>query len=335
MFMTYESILLDLKNKNYAPIYFLMGEETYFIDQITDYVARHVLKDSEKDFNQSVLYGKDVDIATVINTAKRFPMMAQHQVVIVKEAQNIRNIDDLVYYAQNPLKSTLLVINYKYKTLDKRKKLYKILEKSGVLFEAKKLYEDKVPDWISKYLGASKYQIQPTAALLLTEFLGTDLSKISKELDKLMLVLPVGEKIINLAHIEDNIGISKDYNNFELQKALVKKDNLKAFRIVEHFAHNQKDNPLTVTLSMLYSFFNKLIVYYFLPDKSKQSVAAALRINPFFVTDYQYAAKIFPVKKSVEVISLLRSYDLKSKGVGNVSSTPGDLLKELVYKIMH
>lgn len=333
--MTFESILLDLKNKKYSPIYFLMGEESYFIDKITDYIAHHVLSETEKDFNQTILYGKDVDIATVINSAKRFPMMSQYQVVIVKEAQNIRNIDDLIYYAQNPLKSTLLVVNYKYKTLDKRKKLYKTLDKTCVLFDAKKLYDDKVPDWITKYLSMKKYQIQPTAALLLTEFLGTDLSKISKELDKLMLVLPDGEKMINSDHIEENIGISKDYNNFELQKALVKRDHLKVYRIIDHFAHNQKDNPLTVTLSILFMFYNKLVIYYFLPDKSKQSVAAALRINPFFVQDYQYAAKIYPVKKSVEIISLLRKCDLQSKGVGNISASPGDLLKELVYKILH
>lgn len=333
--MTFESILLDLKNKKYSPIYFLMGEESYFIDKITDYIAHHVLSETEKDFNQTILYGKDVDIATVINSAKRFPMMSQYQVVIVKEAQNIRNIDDLIYYAQNPLKSTILVVNYKYKTLDKRKKLYKTLDKTCVLFDAKKLYDDKVPDWITKYLSMKKYQIQPTAALLLTEFLGTDLSKISKELDKLMLVLPDGEKMINSDHIEENIGISKDYNNFELQKALVKRDHLKVYRIVDHFAHNQKDNPLTVTLSILFMFFNKLVIYYFLPDKSKQAVAAALRINPFFVQDYQYAAKIYPVKKSVEIISLLRKCDLQSKGVGNISTSPGDLLKELVYKILH
>ncbi len=333
--MTFESILQDLKNKKYSPVYFLMGDESYFIDQITDYIAAKVLTETEKDFNQTVLYGKDVDAAAVINAAKRFPMMSQHQVIIVKEAQNIRNIEDLVYYAQAPLESTLLVINYRYKTLDKRKKLYKTVEKKGVLFESKKLYDDKVPDWITKYLSSKKHQIQPTGALLLTDFLGNNLNKIAKELDKLMLVLPEGEKLITPAHIEENIGISKDYNNIELQKALTKKDHLKAFRIVDHFAQNQKENPLPVTMAMLYMFFNKLIVYYFLQDKSKMSVASALKINPYFVSDYMQAAKVFPVKKSVEIISLLRVYDLKSKGVGNISATPGDLLKELVYKILH
>ncbi len=333
--MTFESILQDLKNKKYSPVYFLMGDESYFIDQITDYIANNVLEESEKAFNQTVLYGKDVDAAAVINAAKRFPMMSEHQVIIVKEAQNIRNIDDLQYYVQNPLNSTLLVINYKYKKLDKRKKLYKEVDKKGVLFEAKKLYEDKVPDWITKFLKSKGFQIQPTAALLLTEFLGTELSKIAMELEKLMLTVPAGEKLITPVHIEENIGISKDFNNIELQNALIKKDHLKAFRIVEHFARNQKNNPLVVTLGMLFSFFNKITVYYFLQDKSKMSVASALKINPYFVADYQRAAKTFPVKKSVEVISLLREYDLKSKGVGNVSTPPGELLKELVYKILN
>lgn len=333
--MTFESIVQDLKNKKYAPIYFLMGDESYFIDKITDYIANNILKEEEKAFNQTILYGKDVDAAAVINTAKRFPMMSEHQVVIVKEAQNIRNIEDLQYYVQNPLNSTLLVINYKYKKLDKRKKLYKEVDKKGVLFESKKLYEDKVPDWITKYLKTRGLEIQPTAALLLTEFLGAELSKISMELEKLILTLPPGEKLITPLHIEENIGISKDFNNIELQNALIKKDHLKAYRIVDHFAQNQKNNPLVVTLGMLYAFFNKIIVYYFLQDKTSGSVASALRINPYFVKDYQRAAKIFPVKKAVEVVSLLREYDLKSKGVGNASTPPGELLKELVYKILN
>ena len=333
--MTFDSILSDLKQKKYYPIYFLMGDESYFIDQITDFIAKNVLNETDKAFNQSVLYGKDVDIASVINAAKRFPMVAEHQVIIVKEAQNIAKIEDLVYYAENPLNSTLLVINYKYKKLDKRKKLYKALEKDAVLFEAKKLYEDKVPDWITKYLKNKQLEIQPTGALLLTEFLGVDLSKIAMELDKLVITLPPGEKLITPSHIEENIGISKDFNTIELQKALVKRDRLKTYRIIDHFAQNQKSNPFPVTMAMLYSFFNKTLVYYFLPDKSKMAVANALKINPYFVSDYQYAAKVFPPRKAVEIIAYLREYDLKSKGVGSLSATPGDLLKELAYKILN
>lgn len=333
--MTFDSILNDLKNKKYAPIYFLMGDESYFIDKITDYIAANVLNETDKAFNQSVLYGKDVDIASVINAAKRFPMMAEHQVIVVKEAQNINKIEDLVYYAENPLKSTVLVLNYKYKKLDKRKKLYKILDKKAVLFEAKKLYDNQVPDWITKYLKAKQIDIQPTGSLMLTEFLGSDLSKIAMELDKLIITLPKGEKMISPAHIEENIGISKDFNNMELQKALVKRDHLKAYRIADHFAQNQKNNPFPVTIAMLYGFFNKILVYYFLKDKSKMSVAGALKINPYFVAEYQMAAKVFPPKKAVDVISYLREYDLKSKGVGSLSASPGDLLKELIFKILN
>jgi DNA polymerase III subunit delta len=333
--MTFESILTDLRNKKYAPIYFLMGDESYFIDQISDYISKNVLSETDKAFNQSVLYGKDVEIAAVINAAKRFPMMSEYQVIIVREAQNINKIEDLIYYAENPLKSTILVINYKYKKLDKRKKLYNALEKVGVLFESKKLYDNKVPDWITKYLKAKGLEIQPTGALLLTEFLGADLSKISMELDKLIITLPQGEKLITPSHIEENIGISKDYNNLELQKALIKRDHLKVYRIVDHFANNQKNNPFPVTIAMLYGFFNKVLVYYFLTDKSKMAVATALKINPFFVADYQVAARNYPPKKAVDVISYLREYDLKSKGVGSLSATPGDLLKELVFKIMN
>ncbi len=333
--MTFESILSDLKQKKYAPIYFLMGDESYFIDKLTDYIAANVLKEEEKAFNQTVLYGKDVDIAGVVNAAKRYPMMAPNQVIIVKEAQNITSIDDLVYYAERPLKSTLLVINYKYKTLDKRKKLYKVLEKDAILFESKKLYDDKVPDWITKYCQSVGFSIQPTAALLLTEFLGSDLNKIAMEIDKLIISMASGEKLITSVHIEENIGISKDFNNIELQNALVRRDHLKAYRIVDHFARNQRDNPLMVTIAMLFGFFNKVIVYHKLPDKSKMSVAAALKINPYFVPEYQKAASRFSFEKSSEIISQLRLYDLKSKGVGNLSASPGDLLKELVFKILN
>lgn len=333
--MTFDSILADLKAKKYSPIYFLMGDESYFIDRITDYIAQNVLTETEKAFNQMVLYGKDVEIGEVIDSAKRFPMMAPNQVIIVREAQNIRNIDDLIYYVRSPLKSTILVINYKYKTLDKRKKLYTELSQHAILFESKKLYEDKIPDWITKYLKSKGLEIQPTAALMITEFLGNDLCKVANELDKLILTLPKGENLVTPNHIEENIGISKEYNNIELQNALVKGDHLKAFRIANHFAHDQKNNPFVVTIGVLYSFFNKVLVYYFLPDKSKQSVAAALKINPFFVSDYQQAAKKFPPKKAVEIISCLREYDLKSKGVNNISAEPGDLLKELIYKILN
>ncbi len=260
--------------------------------------------------------------------------MSEYQVIIVREAQNIKNIDDLVYYLSNPLKSTLLVINYKYRKLDKRKKLYKELEKKAVLFESDKLYESKIPDWIAQLLAVKGYKIQPPAALLLTEFLGNDLQKIEMELDKLVINIPETEKTINTTHIEENIGISKEFNNYELQKALVEKDALKAFRIVDYFGGNQKNNPITVTLTSLYFFFNKVFLYSVLKDKSKQSVSENLKINSFFIPEYQKAARVFPTKETVQVIHWLRDYDLRSKGVESLSATPHDLLKELIYKIL-
>jgi len=332
--MTYESIIADLKQKKYAPVYFLTGDEPYYIDLISDFIADHVLQESEKAFNQTILYGKDVEMSYITDSARRFPMMSQYQVIIVREAQNIRDIDNLIYYVTKPLKSTVLVINYKNKKLDKRKKLYKEIEKNGILFESNRLYEDKIPDWITRYLKEKGYGIQPPAAILLTEFLGNDLGKIVMELEKLMITLPDDQKMINAAHIEKNIGISKDFNNIELQKAIVKKDALKAFRIVDYFASNDKNNPMVLTLASLYFFFNKLFIYSILKDKSKQSIAENLKINPYFVSDYQQAARVFPVEKTVKIIGWLREYDLKSKGVNNLSATSGDLLKELVYKIM-
>ncbi len=334
--MSFEQIISDLKNKIYKPIYFLSGEEAYFIDLITKYIHDNVLTDAEKSFNQTVLYGKDTEIATVINTAKRFPMMANYQVVIVKEAQNINNIDDLIHYANAPLKSTILVINYKYKPLDKRKKLYKAIQENGILFESKKLYDNEVPAWINAYLKNRNRTIDPSAGMLLNEYLGNDLSKIANELDKLIITLPEREFNITTSHIERNIGISKDYNNFELHKALTQRNVLKANRIVNYFTHNQKDNPFTMTIATLYHFYSKVLTYHFIKNKSdKKNVAVSLKVNPYFVGDYEKAAKQYNPKKTVEIISLLREYDLKSKGSNNVSTSDGELLKELVYKILH
>jgi DNA polymerase-3 subunit delta len=334
--MTFEQIISDLKNKIYKPIYFLSGEESYFIDLITKYIQDNALSENEKAFNQTIIYGKDVEIAAVINSAKRYPMMANYQVVIVKEAQNIKEIDDLVHYALNPLKSTILVINYKYKTLDKRKKLYKAINDNGVLFESKKLYDNEIPGWINAYLKKKNRTIDPSAGMLITEYLGNDLGKIANELEKLIITLPSGETNITALHIEKNIGISKDYNNFELNKALTQKNVLKANRIINHFANNPKDNPLVVTISMLYSFFSKVLVYHFIKNKTnKQEVAATLKVNPFFITDYEKAAKQYTPKKVVEIIEQLRKYDLRSKGLNSENTPHGELLKELVYKIIH
>lgn len=325
----------DLEKRIFSPVYFLSGEEPYFIDKISDYIEKNLLDDSEKAFNQVVIYGGDTDIANVINTSKKYPMISKYQVVILKEAQNIKNIDDLVYYAEAPLKSTILVINYKYRKLDKRKKLFAALNNNGVVFESDKLYDSQIPEWITGYLKEKGYDIQPEASVLLAEYLGNDLGKIVNELEKLRITLPENDKIINNLHIERNIGISKDYNNFELQSAIISKDVLKANRIINYFDKNPKNNPITLTLTSLYFFFTKVLVFQSLKDKSKGSVAAALKINPYFVQDYQRASRNYPPERVRNIISLLREYDLKSKGFGSLSATHGDLLKELIYKILH
>ena len=324
----------DLVARKFKPIYFLMGDESYYIDKICDYISDHVLSEAERDFNQTVLYGRDIDAGLIDNAARRFPMMSEYQVILVKEAQEIKKLDDLVYYATKPSVKTILVICYKYGTYDKRKKFFKAVEASGVIFESKKLYDNQVPAWITQYLKDRNYQIDVVTATLLTDFLGSDLSKVANELDKLCIMLPVGTRITP-DHIEKNIGISKDYNNFELQKAVGLKDVLKANRIVDYFGKNQKDNPIVVTINSLFSYFNKILTYHFLKDKSAATVASSLQINPYFVKDYEATAKRYDTRKTVQVISLLREFDAKSKGVGNVSADSGDLLKELVFKIMH
>ena len=327
-------IVADIKRKNIKPIYFLMGEEPYYIDQISDFIEKNILDESEKGFNQQVMYGRDVTIEDIISAAKRYPIMAERQVIIVKEAQDLsRNIENLVFYAENPQPSTVLVFNYKYKTLDKRKKLHKVISKSGLIFESKKLYENQVSDWIRRVLSVKKYQIEPKAALMLIEFLGTDLSKISNELNKLMLILSEGS-IINDKHIEENIGISKDFNNFELRKAVGEKNTLRANRIINYFSENSKNNPLVVTISLLNTFFTQLLFFHGLLDKSKKSVALALGINPYFVDEYFLAARNYPIQKVTSIISFLRDADVKSKGVG-ANQSQEDILKELLFKILH
>ncbi|MDB0602550.1 DNA polymerase III subunit delta [Tenacibaculum maritimum] len=330
-----EHIVNDLKNGIVKPIYFLMGEEPYYIDKISTYIETHILEASEKGFNQVVMYGRDVSIDEIVASAKRYPMMAEKQVLIVKEAQDLsRTIDKLESYAENPQATTVLVLNYKYKKLDKRKKVYKAIAKNGVVFESKKLYENQVSDWIRKVLGAKKYQIEPKAAQMLVEFLGTDLSKINNELEKLISVLPA-VTIISPVHIEENIGISKDFNNFELRKSVGQKEVLKANRIINYFAQNPKNNPLVMTISLLNSFFTQLLMYHGLKDKSKASVAKNLGVNPYFVGDYVTAANNYPMRKVSQIIALLREADVKSKGVGANGMPQADILKELLFRILH
>ncbi|GAA4270421.1 DNA polymerase III subunit delta [Hyunsoonleella aestuarii] len=330
-----KQLVIDIKNRNLKPIYFLMGEESYYIDKISSFIEENVLSEEERGFNQMVLYGRDVTVEDIIGNAKRYPMMAEYQVVIVKEAQDLsRTIEKLASYANNPQPTTVLVINYKYKKIDKRKGLYKSIKKVGIVYESKKLYENQVADWIRRVLSPKKYTISPKAAQMLVEFLGTDLSKINNELEKLQIILPEGSQITPEL-IEENIGISKDFNNFELRKAIGDRNSFKAYQIVKYFSENPKDNPMVVTVSLLFNFFSQLLHFHGLSDKSPRSVASALKINPYFVSEYIQAAKNYPMRKVSNVVSILREFDVKGKGVGSNSASQGDLLKELMVKILN
>ena len=333
---TYEEIARELKNRIYKPVYYLMGEESYYIDRISEYIAQTVLNENEKEFNQTIVYGADTDIATVINAAKRYPMMSKYQVVIVKEAQNIKNIKELVYYLQKPLDSTILVLCHKHGTLDRRKKLAAEIEKVGVLFESKKIKDAQLPGFISSYLKRRSVEIEPKASEMMAEFVGADLSRMAGELEKLIITLPRGQKRITPEQIERNIGISKDYNNFELRNALVAKDVFKANQIIKYFEENPKTNPLQMTLSVLFNFFSNLMLAYYAPDKSEQGIANQLGLkSPWQSKDYMAAMRKYSGVKVMQIIGEIRYCDAKSKGVGNPSLEDGDLLRELVYKILH
>jgi DNA polymerase III subunit delta len=335
MAVTYEEIISDLKKRIFKPVYFLAGEEPYYIDLITEYIEEKILSESDKAFNQMIIYGDDTNIAAIIDTARRFPMMASHQVIIIKEAQSLKKIEDLCIYLENPLLSTILVFNYKYKTIDKRTRLYKILENQSAYFESARIRDYLIPGWIERFLMTKGIKTDPNASAMLTEYLGTDLHKIVNELDKLIITLPEGKPLITTALIEKNIGISKDYNNFELQKAIGEKNILKANMIVHYFANNSKDNPITLSIASLFGFFSKLLSYHYITDKSKNNVASVLRVNPYFVKEYEISAAKYNVAKTVHIISLLRTYDMRSKGYGDPGTEPGELLKELVFKILH
>jgi DNA polymerase III subunit delta len=344
--MTYEQIIKDLQNKIYKPIYFLMGNEPYYIDKITDYIAENVLTEAEKAFNQTILYGKDVDLGTVINTARRFPMMANYHVVIIKEAQNIKGINGetgkgknpkpnpLQLFLENPPKSSILVINFKYDSIDRRTKFPKTIEKNGVLFESKKLYENQLPQWITQYAAGKKLRTEPQASVLMAEFLGSDLNKITNEIDKLELVIPANSSIsVNI--VEKYIGISHEYNIFELNKAIGARDILKANRIVQYLGKNAKDSPALVIIGSLYEYFIRILKLHTTSVKGKEDLSSLLGISSFFLEEYQRASKIYSVSKTISNISILRTFDLKSKGVDAGNSDSVEILKELVYRLMH
>ena len=334
--ITYEEIARDLKNRVYKPVYYLMGEESYYIDRISDYIAQTVLTEEEKEFNQTILYGLETDVATIINTAKRYPMMAEYQVVIVKEAQNVKKMEELSYYLQKPLASTILVICHKHGVLDKRKKLAAEIDKVGVLFESKKIKDSQLPGFISSYLKRKSVDIEPKASEMMAEFVGTDLSRMAGELDKLIITLPQGTRRITPEQIERNIGVSKDYNNYELKNALVVRDVLKANKIIEYFEDNPKANPIQTTLSVLFGFFSNLMLAYYAPEKTEQGIANQLGLKlSWQAKEYMAAMRVYSGVKVMQIIGEIRYCDARSKGVENSSLSDGDLLRELVYKILH
>lgn len=332
--MNYDQILSDIHKKNFAPVYFLTGDEPYFIDMISDTIENEALEEADRAFNQIVLYGRDVDVETIANHARSFPMMGERMVVIVKEAQDVKNLEEFEKYLDTIPETTLLVFAYKYKKFDKRKTLAKKIDKKGVWFESKKLYDSNIPGWIQNYLKGEGYSITPKATQMLADYLGTDLHKIANELKKLIIALPK-KKSIDDADVERNIGISKDYNGFELQNAIGSRDVLKANRIVNYFGDNGKDNPLLVTAITLYGYFTKLIKLHTTQDKSQGNLASLLGVNPFFVKDYLAAARNYPPATCIRCISILREFDMKSKGYESGDVSEKDLYREMIFKLMH
>lgn len=333
---SYEDILKELRNKQYRPIYYLMGEESYYIDLISDYIANNVLTDAEKEFNLTIIYGADTDIASIINAAKRYPMMSRYQVIIVKEAQNIRNIDDLSYYLQKPLMSTILVICHKHGVLDRRKKIVAAIEKIGIIYESKRLKESQLPSFITSYMNKKGIKMEPKAVAMLADFVGNDLCRLTGELEKLALTLSSSQTSITPEQIEQNIGISKDYNNIELRSALVEKNVYKANRIIKYFEENPKTNPIQVTLSMLFNLFSNLMLAYYAPDKSEQGIAAFLDLKATWQScEYINAMRRYSGIKTMQIIGDIRYADAMSKGVNNSSIDNADILRELIFKILH
>jgi DNA polymerase-3 subunit delta len=343
--MNSNDLIKDLKNRKFSPVYLLHGEESFYIDQISDYIEENVLSAAEKSFNQTIFYGKDSDPMSILNAAKRYPMMSDYQVILVKEAQDLKwgkdgeddkkSGDPLLGYFENPLPSTILVFCYRNGKFDKRKKIFKILEKNGLVFESPSIHENKVPTWIEAFVRERGYSINVQASALVAEYLGNDLSKVANELEKMMLNVSAGKEI-STQDIQNNIGISKDYNVFELQNAIARKDAYKVNQIINYFADNPKNNPIQLLLGALNSYFTKILKYHHTGDKSPQTLASALGIAPFFVREYEQAARNYSKEKVFRIISYLRDYDLKIKGVDASANTEqGELMKELMFKIIH
>ena len=329
--------MASLKGKVFQPIYFLTGDEPYYIDIISNYIENNVLEETEKSFNQTILYGIDIKVEQILENAKRFPMMSEKQVVIIKEAQNIKDIKNLGViesYIEKPLDSTILVLCYKYKKIDLRTAFGKKINNSGYLYKSEKIKDYKLGEWITRFVQSKGFKISPKNAALISNHIGNDLSRVVNELGKTFIHLKSGDELSENI-IEQNIGISKDFNNFEFTDAISTKNHLKYNQIVDYFGKNQKDHPMLLSVGILYNFFIKVLILHYTKDKSEQNLASVLKVNPYFVKDYQSGARNYNARKVLKVISLLREYDARSKGYDNPSTPNGELLKELAFKIAH
>lgn len=338
-----EAVLKSLRKQEFAPVYFLQGDEPYHIDQIADYIEAHALSESERGFNQIVVYGKDADVSTILNNAKRYPMMSERQVVIVREAQDVSDLNNkngqqqMEAYLKNPMPSTILVFCYKYKNIDGRKALGKLLDKHAILVESKKMYDNQLPDWIARYVKDKGHQIEDKAVQMLADYIGNNLERLTNEIEKVLINYRQGDEEgkISPAIIQKYIGISKEYNVFELQKALAVKDVLKANRILKYFEANQKANPIIPIIALLFNFYTKLLLVHQASDKSERGLAAVLKINPFFAREYKVASVNYPLPKVIRNIHHLRVADQYAKGIENQVGSDPQILKELVFKLMH
>ena len=330
----FESIRKDIQNKKFSPVYFLYGEEPYFIDELTAALQQNVLSEEEKAFNEHVFYGNDMQMEDIVLQARQFPMMSDYQLVVVKEAQHLsKQLDKLENYVQQPSPSTVLVFNYKYGKPDGRISSIKKIKKDFILAESAKIYENQVPQYIRELVKSKGLQIETKAEAMLAENIGNNLSRLHNEIDKLNVVLK-DKKRITPEIVERHIGISKDYNNFELTKAISEGEFVRAFEIIKYFGQNPKNNSIYMTLAILFNFFSKVLLLHTLSDKSNASVSSALKLNPRHASEYINAAKRFPLKKVTAIIGFLRETDVKSKGVGATGSvTEEELMRELLYRI--
>jgi len=331
--MTYEALMSSLKRGEYAPLYLLQGAESYFIDKIVDYIAKNALSESEKVFNQLICYGKDSNSRMIMDNARQYPMMAQRRVIILKEAKTMRDIQELASYATHPAESTVLVLAHPHGKIDGRKALGKAISRNGVIYEAKPLYDNKLPAWIDAYVKSKKYKIEHDASQALAEYLGSDLTKVANEIDKLVITLG-SQSTITRNDVFKNIGVSKDYNVFELQKALGQRDPIAIQRIMLHFMGNMKANPLPLIIGSFYSYFSKILIVRTMGSSSDKELMSAIQLgNAFFLREYKTAAQKFSTAHLEYVIALLRKYDMQSKGMGSRSKPSHEVLRELVQEI--